>query len=351
MAGTNALARKLWGYPASLLYKKHLPYAVPRNLGICLSDKCNIRCPYYMREEFKPPKGTITLAQVKDLVHRMPYLEGVCIMGLCEPFLNPETPDILRWIKDEAGLSMSFTTNGMVELTEDRLDALTRVDDFVFSMDTSDPETFKILRGGANFDTVMENLLRLLEYKRARKLGRMDNPPVHINAVITSQNFAQIPDLIKLLEPYAEEITYLMVDPVTRPDFSHFEEPLMLQQDIFREHIDEYRAIAKASPLQVVGFDYMFETSSGWGNCHLSWHGMFIHPNGDAYFCYHYEYLLGNVFEKSPLAVWNSKAARQFRKDLESCDAPLQQCHTCNFARTGWQLGGVYDQGKEDVLD
>lgn len=350
MPSTDSLARRLWAYPANGLYRIHSDWAVPRALGICLSNKCNIRCPYCMREQYKPPKGMITLDQVKRLVRRMPYIEGVCIMGLCEPFLNPDTPAILRWLKDEAGLSISFTTNGMVELDEDKLDALLRVDDFVFSMDSADPETFAFLRGGADLGKVRANLDRLLEYKRARGLGRMDAPPIHINAVITSRNFEQIPDLIRMLEPHADELTYLMVDPVTRPDYQKFEEPLMVHRELFENRIEEFRALAKSSPLQIVGFDYMFEKSSGWANCHLSWEGMFIHPNGDAYFCYNYEYLIGNVFEQSPLAVWNSPKAREFRRSLKSCDPPLDQCRTCNFARSGWQLGGEYDTGKEDVL-
>lgn len=350
MSNEASIQRRFWRRVAGRLYARHSQYAVPTALGIALTHKCNIRCPYCMRSEYTPAKAEMTLEQIKRLVGKMPYIEGVCIMGLCEPFLNPEASDILRWIKDEAGLSISFTTNGMVDLDDDKLDALTRVDDFVFSIDTPDAETFKVLRGGADLDKVMNNLHKLLEFKRARKLGKMDNPPIHVNAVITSRNFQQIPALISMLEPYAEELTYLMVDPVTRPDFQHFEEPLMLQQEEFKAHIEEYRAIATASPLQVVGFDYMFETSCGWGDCHLSWDGMFIHSNGDAYYCYNYEYLLGNVFEGNPLAIWNSKPARAFRESLKSGNPPLEQCRTCNFARAGWQPEGVYDKGKADVL-
>ncbi len=350
MGIVDKLRRRAWGYASVGLYRMHSQWAVPSVLGLALSHRCNIRCPYCMREQFKPEAGVMTLDKVKGLVKRMPYISGVCIMGLCEPFLNPDTPDILRYIGDEAGLSISFTTNGMVELTDDRLDALTRVGDFVFSIDSPDPDTFKTLRGGADLEKVMANLERLLRFKRDRGLGKADNPPIHINAVITSRNYTQIPDLIRMLEPYADQLTYLMVDPVSRPDFQSFEEPLMVRRDLFDAHIAEYRAFAKASPLQVVGFDYMFEGSTEWGSCTMSWDGMFVHANGDAYYCYDYTYLLGNVFNRGPLRVWNSKAARDFRKRLQTCDPPLEQCRTCNFARSGWQTEGVYDQGKQDVI-
>jgi radical SAM protein with 4Fe4S-binding SPASM domain len=342
--------RATWAKAAMTLYDRHSQWAIPPNLGLALTHKCNIRCPYCMREQYKPEKAEMRLADVQRLIGRMPYVSGVCVMGLCEPFLNPDTPDILRWLKDVAGKSISLTTNGMVELDDDKLDALTRVDDFVFSIDSPDPETFRLLRGGADLEKVLKSLERLLEYKRSRGLGRADNPPIHINAVITSRNFDQIPALIKMLEPYADELTYLMVDPVTRPDFQSFEEPLMVRRELFDAKAGEYRAVAKASPLKVVGFDYMFEKSDGWGACTMSWLGMFVHPNGDAYYCYDYDYILGNVFREDPLAVWNGKRARDFRKRLQTCDPPLEQCRTCNFARSGWQVDGVYDQGKEDVL-
>lgn len=280
---------------------------------------------------------------------RMPYISGVCIMGLCEPLMNPQTPEILRWLKDQGHYQVSFTTNGMIPLSHDALDALLRVDDMVFSIDTSDSETFHYLRGGADLNRVMENLGRLLEFKRERGLGRLDNPPIHINAVITSKNFHQIPGLIKMLEPYASELTYLMVDPVTRPDYQDFEEPLMVQRAQFEQHIREYRRIAKGSPLKTVGFDYMLEPSWNWRDCHVSWYSLFVQPNGDAYFCYDYANVLGNVLQTNPLFVWNSSEAKRFRQRLLTSDPPVKQCRSCNFARVGWQPEGVYNKTNQDV--
>lgn len=290
------------------------------------------------------------MERTKTLMSRMPYVNGVCVMGLCEPLMNPQAPDILRWLTDQGGYSVSFTTNGVIPLGHDVLDALLRVNDMVFSIDTSDAETFRYLRGGAELSQVMGNLRRLLEFKRERGLARLDKPPIHVNAVITSKNLHQIPDLIKMLEPYSDELTYLMVDPITRPDYQDFEGPLMIQRAQYEQHIGEYRRIAKESPLRVVGLDYMLEPSWGWRDCHMSWYGMFVQPNGDAYFCYNYEYNLGNVFEEDPLSIWNNSRAREFRKRLLTSNPPLMQCHSCNFARKGWQPNGVYYETKQDVV-
>jgi radical SAM protein with 4Fe4S-binding SPASM domain len=293
----------------------------------------------------------MTLELVKVLLSRMPYISNVCIMGLCEPFMNPEAPAIVKWLKSQ-GYFISLTTNGMVSLTGERLDCLRCVDDFVISIDTDDPETFSYLRGGAKLPIVMENFRRVIEMKRSLGLGKKDNPPLHINAVITSLNFHQIPSLIKMLEPYADDLTYLMVDPVSRPDYQKFEDPLAIKHDAkFEAQICELRKIARQSRLSVVGLDYMLTPSYHWRDCPISWLNIWVQPNGDIYNCYAYEYVVGNAFKDNPLRAQNSKKARDFRKRLLTNDPPLQQCRCCNFARPGWQLSGVYLTGHKDVIE
>jgi len=342
------LQRTYYARQSHFLYETKSLNAIPTQLGICLTHLCNLKCPICMRETYLPPEGQITLPQIKSLMRRMPAIQGVCIMGLCEPLLNPETPDIIRWLKTKGGYSLSLTTNGMVDIKFDLLEALQHIDDMVFSIDSPDPETTRVQRGGADLNRIMRNLVHVLEYKKSCGLGADDNPPIHINAVMTRETFPQVPELIELLEPYAKELTYLMVDPVTRPDYS-LQTPFILDS---RERIrlPKYRKLAKESPLKVVGFDWMFEISKAWGRCHLTWSGMFIHPNGDAYFCYDYQNTLGNVFKENPIDVWNSPQAIEFRRKLLSPNPPLNQCHFCNFARHGWQPKGDYNRNKEDTI-
>jgi len=269
-------------------------------------------------------------------------------MGLCEPLLNPEIPRIIQWLKLEGEYGLSLTTNGMVDINQEILGSLQYIDDMVFSIDSPNPETMRSQRGGADLDRIMRNMDTVLEYKRDNGLGAYDNPPIHINAVMTNETFPQVPDLIEFLEPYAKELTYLMVDPVTRPDYS-LDTPFILETKE-RDRLPEYRKLAKESPLKVVGFDWMFEGSKEWNRCLMSWTGMFVHPNGDAYFCYDYKYTLGNIFTENPLDVWNSPKALDFRRKLLTSEPPIRQCHFCNFARQGWQPEGDYNKNKEDTI-
>lgn len=205
------------------------------------------------------------------------------------------------------------------------------------------------------FEKVMGTFKSVIEWKRKNGLGKLDNPPIHINAVITQQNIDQIPGLFALLEPYADDLTYLMVDAVSRPDYQTFERPLSLTGEEFAIKINEIKKLSKTSPLSIIGFDYMLEPSKEWSRCALTWFGMYIQPNGDANFMFDYNRTVGNIFEANPLFVWNSKVARSFRRKLMSPEPPIEQCKSCNFARKNWQPGGVYitEQGEinHDILE
>jgi radical SAM protein with 4Fe4S-binding SPASM domain len=337
----TARYKMFYTWPAIVLYKMRSQWAVPTSLLITLSPHCNIRCKYCMREQFKPPGKNITLATLKHILEdRMPFIGDVCIQGLCEPYMNPELSEMLRYMKSR-GLHIALTTNGTIPIKD--LDALRCVDDFVFSIDTADPETFTYLRGGAKLEDVVGNMRRVIEWKRAHNLGKHDNPPIHINSVITTKNIDQMPGLFDLLEEFKDDLNYVMVDAVSRPDYQSFEQPLALSGDTYRKKIEEIAEDAKKRTLNILGFDYMLSPSYNWAGCPLAWYELFVEPNGDAYICYYdYARVIGNIFTTHPLFVHNSKIAREFRQALSTDDPPVQQCHSCNFARLGWQPGGEY---------
>lgn len=332
----------LWRGISYFLHRVHSPICVPTTLGLCMTHKCNLKCVYCMRHSFLPPKGELTLSQVKYLIKKMPYVSTITIQGLCEPYLNAETPAIIEWLKSQ-GFHISFTTNGTVTLEGERLECLRCVDDFVISVDTGNAETFGYLRSGTSLKVVMENLKRVVEWKRSLGLSVHDNPPMHINAVITKANISEMKGLIRMLEPYRDQITYVMVDPVSRPDYSKVM-PLALERDArFKEWLEDFRAfVAKESKLHVVGLDYMLVPSTNWRDCALATMNLWIEPNGDIYNFYGFRDVLGNAFRDNPLFAFNCRFQRAFRRRLRSANPPLQQCRTCNFAREGWQIHGGY---------
>lgn len=337
-----SIERTIYRTFAYFLHRFHSPICIPTGLGLCLTSECNLKCVYCMRESFKPPKGRLTLKQVQYLIKKMPYISNITVQGLCEPFLNPETPQILNWLKSQ-GMFISFTTNGAVPLTPERLECLKSVDDFVMSFDTYNPETFAELRKGTTLKAVRDNFERLVEWKKKNGRTVNDNPPIHINAVISAKNIKQMKGFIDMMNEYKDQIAYIMVDPVSRPEYSKMD-PLALEKnkefdlwlEDFRQHLEKH------SDIPVVGLDYMFKQSTNWKSCPLVDFDIWIEPNGDVYNFYDFKNVYGNVFKQNPLLIFNCKYQREFRKKLRTNNPPLQQCHVCNFAREGWQTHGGY---------
>ena len=120
-----SIKKSILGHLSLKLYKWNSTYAVPTALGVCLTPHCNIKCPYCMRHEFTPPGEPMTLETIKTILKKLPSITGICIMGLCEPFLNPEIYEIIRWLHD-SGYTMSLTTNGTVPIKDLSVVAFTK---------------------------------------------------------------------------------------------------------------------------------------------------------------------------------------------------------------------------------
>jgi sulfatase maturation enzyme AslB (radical SAM superfamily) len=56
---TTRISRRIRQAQGDRLYRKHSLEAIPTQLGLCMSNLCNIKCVYCMREKYKPPQGMI----------------------------------------------------------------------------------------------------------------------------------------------------------------------------------------------------------------------------------------------------------------------------------------------------
>jgi radical SAM protein with 4Fe4S-binding SPASM domain len=150
-------------------------------------------------------------------------------------------------------------------------------------------------------------------------------------------------------DAYANDIDFIQFDVVSRPDYSPSDPVCLKHSKEFAAKLDAVAIEASKHKIKVLNctqvnsnnlergkpMSFMLEEATNWRSCPLSWYSMFVEPNGDAYFCYNYGYVLGNVFTESPLKVWNSAKARAFRKQLQTKEPPVRQCRICNFARLG----------------
>ena len=143
--------------------------------------------------EFTPTFfDTKILTQLKPI---LPYVEEVTLMGWGEPTMHPEFENILNFLSQYENLRIYFCTNGL------RLGDLTdtifadKVDIIAVSLDGATATTNNRIRRGSDFETICNNLRRIVHRKHNEGL----NYP-YINFVFTAMksNFHEIPDMVRL---------------------------------------------------------------------------------------------------------------------------------------------------------
>ncbi|MEZ6038579.1 MAG: GTP 3',8-cyclase MoaA [Planctomycetota bacterium] len=177
-----------------------------RNLRLSVTDRCNLRCQYCMPEEeytWLPKADTLTFEETLRLVDVFVGLgvDRVRITG-GEPLLRRELPELVRMLSRRDGIrDLAMTTNGVL-LAEHaaalREAGLQRV---TVSLDTLDPETFRMLARRDDLRRVQEGL------RAARAAGfrelKLDT------VVIADINEHELPRLVEFARELDAELRFI----------------------------------------------------------------------------------------------------------------------------------------------
>jgi cyclic pyranopterin phosphate synthase len=137
-------------------------------LRISVTDKCNLRCRYCMPPEGVPPRrheDLLSLEQMAEVARAAVGL-GVTKVRLTggEPLVKRGIEGLVRMIASIAGLEhLAMTTNGTLlgflarPLREAGLDSVN------LSLDTLDPERYRVLTRGGTLDDALAGLAAALE--------------------------------------------------------------------------------------------------------------------------------------------------------------------------------------------
>lgn len=132
---------------------------------------CNAECPHCpytnsnIRDEYKdqPYMSEETFKRIADEAGS--YNSYLRISGGGEPMLHPKAVELLVYAKN-VGCKVGLITNGSaftVKGTQALLDA--GVDMIEFSVDASDPDTYAWVRKGLDWDKLLRNTKRMVEYR------------------------------------------------------------------------------------------------------------------------------------------------------------------------------------------
>jgi len=318
-----------------------------------VTNRCNLLCTTCPRtyEELEPP-ADMSWDLFRSIVDQVPDLVRAVLHGVGEPMLVANLPRMVRYLKDR-GTYVLFNTNGTV-LSERSGRALiaAELDELRVSLDASNRETFKAIRGRDYFGRIVRNVRAFRELQEREGYTR---PQVSAWLTGLKETVKELPAFVKLAaeigvqEVYLQRLVFFDRSTIgkARPDQAMFErltleEATYLKQaeDLARSFGITFSASGAASEPSLS----LKRTDDGspWSLCRRPWSLMYFTANGRALPCciapfsqHGYDnYTLGNATQQTLREIWNGSLYREFRRALLS-DKPPASCANCGLR---WSL-------------
>ena len=283
--------------------RAHLDY-LPVRLWVEPTSVCNLRCVMCPNKDLpKEQKGFMDFALFQKIIDEAKdFIFDVHLLHRGESLLHPDFFKMIRYAHD-AGISTRFHTNGTL-LDEDKARRLIEagLDQFAFSFDGFDAETYESIRVNADFEKTVGNIRRFLEIKK--EMGSK-KPATFIELI-------HFPDVFKKF------------DRAKRQAFLDRFKGLPLD----RVHIKELHNWAG----DVGGNED--RPKSRYTPCTFLWHALIIFWDGAVLPCtqdFFGYYTLGNVRESSIREIWNNDKMVRLREKVLACDvADIETCSGCD---------------------
>lgn len=288
----------------------------PFSLCIDPTNMCNLRCPLCPTGtgEYGRPKGMMKFQEFKKVIDEIgSYLYNVSLFNFGEPLLNKEIYRMVRYAHEHR-IGSSISTN-LTVLTDESAEALVRsgLDHLYLSIDGLTPETYSKYRVGGDFDRVIENLKKVVDWKESLR---------------SSSLFIEWQFLVfKHNEHEASRV-------------ERFAKALGANGVTIRNAImsTDNRVVNEAKGWLLEGEErekYYTESPGGGRACDWLWHTIVInHDGGVSPCCYAYqkEHDFGNFFsENSSLRqIWNNANFQAARRIFREAKLPSDQDILCN---------------------
>jgi MoaA/NifB/PqqE/SkfB family radical SAM enzyme len=261
-------------------------------------------------------------------------------------------PRMVRYLKDR-GVYVLFNTNGTV-LSERNGRALIAagLDELRVSLDASNRESFKAVRGRDYFSRIVRNVRAFRELQE-----REGHTKPQVSAWLTGlkETVRELPAFVKLAaeigikEVYLQRLVFFDQSAVgkARPDQALFEQLTREEAAYLRQAEDLAGSLGitfSASGAASEPGLSLKRTGDGspWSLCRRPWSLMYFTANGRALPCCiapfsqhgYNNYTLGDATQQTLREIWNGSAYREFRKALLS-DQPPTACANCGLR---WSL-------------
>ncbi len=330
---------------------------VAQRAPVCLylevTNRCNLLCTTCPRtyEELEPP-ADMDWDLFTSIVDQVPDLARAVLHGVGEPMLVANLPRMVKYLKDRR-VYVLFNTNGTV-LSERNGRALIEagLDELRVSLDASNRESFKAIRGRDYFGRILSNVRAFRELQEREGHAK---PQVSVWLTGLKETVEQLPAFVKVAaeigvkEVYLQRLVFFDEQAIgkARPDQALFERLAAGEAACLRQAEELARSLgitfsasgAASEPGQSLKSS---GCGSPWSLCRRPWSLMYFTANGRALPCciapfsqHGYDnYTLGHAARQSLQDIWNGPSYRDFRAALLS-DKPPKCCANCGLR---WSL-------------
>ncbi len=325
-------------------------YARPTHYDIAVSKVCNIKCPFCPRQTFDAEtiqSGMMKAEHYEPVIPHLEVSQRTGLYGLGEPFLNKNFFDFLGEAKKRGTYCMT-STHGM-SLTDEKIEEVlsSGLDELCVSMDGATPRTFNYLRSGADFDTVVANVSKLLRLRNERGLKK---PRVHIACAISKYNVWELKKMVRLTQKMgADKLAFsnLVLD---HPEHAHAS---IVGTKVFRFNLNRAMKEAEKAGLECVYFFQMPfpyieepppEPRSGVRHgCPSAWRQLIVERDGNLKPCCYLDVSLGNTTDKPLDEQFNGEEAIKLRRSFTEKDY-YDKCKGCG------QFYEITDEKTQEIM-
>jgi len=297
-----------------------------------------------IRENLVPTLKNMNLNDFTHIIDTMRPAR-ISISGQGEPTLNPQLIEIIKYAQmNKTDVTM---ISNFILPEEQYLEGLvkSKLKLLKVSLDAANKETYRKIRGSAEFPKIINNIqiLNMLKKKHKSK-----TPFIRLQFCMQQYNYKELLDFILLANDL--EVDAIYFQPL---ELTYFEEKKNIliggitPEDLFQEI---HKAAKKADSLKISSNIrelsnnfHLYRKKYKWDHknnsekqkppvCLMPWFTTYITVDGAIKPCGNFSRVamdFGNMF-KTPLhEIWNSESYRTFRRTMKNHDYEYEMCKDC----------------------
>lgn len=304
----------------------------PSYVEIEITTRCNKKCIFCEHTYWKESPDNISFEEFIQIAGQFPNLKWINLTGEGDPFLNKDFLNILEYLKKKNvmvyfGDSFDLIDENIAKKLVD-LD----IDGIYVSMDAATKETYEKIKVGCNFEKVVKNIKRLVEFKKVKNTPL---PELCFRYIVTTLNYHEIPKFVELVRTFGngkelgDGSRIHFIGLLVFPEIRQYHLP-DIPEEIQIEAIDKKKEINDGAE---VVFTHTEPKRFPPINRCLAWMEPYIMMKGYVLPCcaimmsnsrdFLRKHSFGNLYEKSFKEIWNSERYRTFRKTVNKPNAKV----------------------------